>query len=142
MDGIERIRSGNKVIALVIRNGLKFDGPNNFLSEKEYQLQVGLHKCKSGHIFKPHIHKNISRIIKGTEEILYIKSGQILVEFYGDDLKKICESILEDGDIVHFIGGGHGINVLKDCVIFEVKQGPYSDRKKDKEYNEVGAEQI
>jgi mannose-6-phosphate isomerase-like protein (cupin superfamily) len=34
--------------------------------------------------------------------------------------------VLEAGDVILLIKGGHGFKVLEDLEMFEVKQGPYA----------------
>jgi len=36
------------------------------------------------------------------------------------------ETILETGDIVMLVNGGHGFSLLEDTILFEIKQGPYT----------------
>jgi len=134
MKGIEKIIWKENTLAIIIRNDVKVNGTNNFLSEKNYPLQIAVHKCEKGHIFKPHKHRAFERMIKITQEVLFIKNGKILVDFYNEKSEKIAERILNGGDVVFFIGGGHGIKVLEESEIFEVKQGPYINKETDKEF--------
>ena len=47
--------------------------------------------------------------------------------------KKIGSAILNSGDTVLLLTGGHGFNLLEDSKIIEVKQGPYGGVDEDKE---------
>jgi mannose-6-phosphate isomerase-like protein (cupin superfamily) len=60
-----------------------------------------------------------------TEEILFIRSGEVRVDFYDDNQQYIESHMVHSGDIVILKSGGHGFKVLERADIFEVKQGPY-----------------
>ena len=42
------------------------------------------------------------------------------------DREYLESRILESGDVILLIKGGHGFEVLEDLEMFEVKQGPYA----------------
>ena len=48
------------------------------------------------------------------------------VDFYLDNQELLDSKILEAGDVILLIKGGHGFKVLEDLEMFEVKQGPYA----------------
>jgi hypothetical protein len=64
---------------------------------------------------------------------LHIDLGKVEVEFYSENNQKITSKILNAGDTIVLIAGGHGFNVLEDSKIIEVKQGPYYGADEDKE---------
>jgi hypothetical protein len=48
------------------------------------------------------------------------------VDFF-DDGKVLLESkFITDGDVILLAAGGHGLEMLEDSEIIEVKQGPYA----------------
>ena len=61
-----------------------------------------------------------------TQETLFIRKGKLQVDFYREDQTFIESRILERGDVILLIKGGHGFKVLEDLEMFEVKQGPYA----------------
>ena len=71
------------------------------------------------------MHNPVERRTIGTQEVLFVKSGRIRVDFYslGQDFLESRE--LSGGDIILLAGCGHGIEVLDDATIVEVKNGPY-----------------
>ena len=89
-------------------------------------------KRPSGYEIKPHIHKKISKKIEFTQEVLFIKSGKLRVDFYNNEKQYLESKILIEGDVILLSEGGHGFKVIDECEIFEVKQGPY-DEINDKE---------
>ena len=64
-------------------------------------------------------------ITKGRQEVLYIKSGKVRVDFYDNDQVYLESRILFAGDVILLSDGGHGFKMLEPSEIIEVKQGPY-----------------
>ena len=60
-------------------------------------------------------------------EVLFIKSGSIELDFFGEEKNLLETRVLKKGDVVILMRGGHGIKVLENSEILEVKQGPYLD---------------
>jgi hypothetical protein len=60
-----------------------------------------------------------------TQEVLFIKRGKLRVDFYSDRQEYLDSRILESGDVILLITGGHGFEVLEEIEMIEVKQGPY-----------------
>ena len=64
--------------------------------------------------------------------LLIIKKGKLKVTFYDKNGKSInIQKILNTDDLIILFKGGHGFDVLEDCKIIEIKQGPYN-KKNDK----------
>jgi len=99
----------------------------NFITSGSENLEVGLMKHKQGKRIIPHIHMNIKREIYGTQEVIYIKEGKLLVEFYDDAKIKCGQIILEKEHIIVLTGGAHGFVMLEDTEMIEVKNGPYAN---------------
>lgn len=121
---IEKIVHDNIVIALIIYRSHKQNGIN-FLSPDNYSLQLGFMTRPKGYHVLPHIHNPIQRNTIGTQEVLFIKSGKIRIDFYSFEQVFMESRVLSSGDIVLLAGAGHGIEVLKKAVIVEVKNGPF-----------------
>lgn len=126
MNYTEEIIHNNKVIALIIYKGYKQDGVK-FFSPKEYLLQLGYMKHPEGYRVAPHTHNAIQRNTTGTQELFFIQSGEIRIDFYSQEHLFLESRKLSAGDIVLLVSGGHGLQVIKEAVIFEVKNGPYVD---------------
>ena len=132
----ETIEKNGKTYAIIVYSDTPVDNVKFFTSE-EHTLQVGVHNKEKNSTIQPHIHKDVLRTIKDTEEFLHIDKGKLLVEIFDETKKKIAEKILQEGDSILFIQGGHGFKMLEDTKIIEVKQGPYLGNKDDKERFEV-----
>lgn len=129
---IEKIEYEGKILALILRSGYEQNGVN-FITSEDNPLQLGVHKQKQGVKIKPHTHRNIPRTIDEVQEVLHIHYGEVEVEFYDAQGRKLRNAILNHGDTILLLSGGHGFNILKDSKIIEIKQGPYYGVGKDKE---------
>ena len=121
---IEEIISEEIIYAIIIRSNYSFDGIK-FFTNNDSPQQIGYMKRPKDYKILPHIHYKKPRVIDMTHEVLFIKSGKVKIIFY--DKKKIPkkETILEQGDVILLTNNGHGFEMLEDCEIIEVKQGPY-----------------
>ena len=127
---IEKILYKKKLFAIIIRAKYKRSGIN-FFTNPNSSFQSGFINYKKNHIITPHYHPKQKKIIYDTNEVLFVKKGEIRINFFNErNLKKILKSkILYKGDIVHILRGGHGFKVLKDVEMVEIKQGPYNFKK-------------
>jgi hypothetical protein len=60
-----------------------------------------------------------------TQEVLFIKSGQVRVDFYDDEQTYLQSRMLFAGDVILLANGGHGFEMIEPSEMIEVKQGPY-----------------
>jgi len=133
---IETIEYNNERLAYIIRKDIEVEEKEFFGSPDDF-LQVGYMNLKRGDILKPHIHKPQNKIITKNQEVLYIVSGKMKVNFYNRVPQKIVDIILTDGDLIVLSAGGHGFEFLEETKMIEVKQGPYTVRDNDKEILEI-----
>ena len=90
---IEKIEIDKKLYAIIIRSNYKKDGIE-FFTPGNFSQQLGYMKRPSGYEIKPHIHKKISKKIEFTQEVLFIKSGKLRVDFYNTEKKYIQSKII------------------------------------------------
>ncbi len=133
MSGVEVVEYNGEIIAIVVRSNYNPEGVN-FVTSKDSPLQLGIFCHKKNSEIKPHIHKEVEKVIKKTLEVLHIEYGRVSVDLYSSDGKKIKTITLNGGDNIMFVSGGHGIKILEDSKIIEIKQGPYYGVEVDKEY--------
>ena len=122
---IERITYNEQEIAIIIRKEFKKPGVH-FFTPNDYSQQLAYMAHPSGKKILPHIHKKNKREVLYTQETLIIKEGKLRVSFYSEDQKFLFNKILNAGDIILLIKGGHGFEVLEDIEMIEIKQGPYA----------------
>jgi hypothetical protein len=127
---IEKIRFNNLDYALIIRKGFKAT-ETTFFTESNEPMQLGVIKHKAGYIETPHTHRRIE-VKAEIQQMLYITSGKLAVDFFDDSGSKIGEVTLTVGDTILLMYGGHAIRVIEDVECLSVKQGPYVGIEKDK----------
>jgi mannose-6-phosphate isomerase-like protein (cupin superfamily) len=112
-------------LAIIVRSHFSEKGLN-FFTPNDYSQQLAFMSHPLGKEIQPHIHKKVQREVHFTQETLFIRKGKLQVDFYSDDQGFLDSRILEAGDVILLIKGGHGFKVLEDLEMFEVKQGPYA----------------
>ena len=116
---IQQITYHNQLLALIVSNhfnkpGIHFFTPNELSQQLAYmQHPVGK------------VHNPVLREVQYTQEVLFIKKGKLRVDFYNEQQEYLESHILEAGDVVLLVTGGHGFEVLEEIEMIEVKQGPY-----------------
>lgn len=130
------ISYGGRPIAHVFFHEITAEGVK-FLTPNTYTLQLGLIEHKAGKVVRDHIHRqDIKYNVDTTQEFLYIEKGKVKVKLYGPKWQKLETISLGTGDFILFVSGGHGLEVLDDCRIIEIKQGPYPGDDSAKIYKE------
>lgn len=125
MGNLIEIKKKDRLLAIIIKNDYKTDGVD-FITANELSQQVAYMHHPVGKQIVPHVHNMVQRSVIMTQEVLFIKKGKLRVDFY-DDYKDYLESIvLEAGDVILLVSGGHGFEVLEELEMIEVKQGPYA----------------
>ena len=135
---MEKIEYGGEAFALVVRHEYEREGVN-FLTSEQSSLQLGVLKHPRGSKIKPHIHKIHPETINEVQEVLHVEYGKLEAEFYERTGRKVGSTILNMGDTILLLSGGHGFNILEDSKIIEVKQGPYRGVEEDKERIQKGS---
>lgn len=128
---IEKIEKDGLTYAIIIFKEFKADGIQ-FFTEEHYSQQLGYMNRPKNYVIEPHIHKPAKKLVTITQEVLFIKSGRVKVDFFTPEKSYFTFRILEQGDTILLASGGHGFEMLEASEIIEVKQGPY-DGEKDKE---------
>lgn len=122
---IQQIIHNSKLLSVIIRrnfekNGIEFFTPNDFSQQLAYM------KRPKDYVIPPHVHNPVLREVQLTQEVLFIKSGRVRVDFYDDDKNYLESTTVEAGDVILLAHGGHGFEMLEESEIIEVKQGPYA----------------
>jgi hypothetical protein len=134
--GKEVIEKNGQIYSLVIRKSHRPDGVN-FMTPDDYTLQLGLIGHPAGQKIRDHVHNpDIHYNVDTTQEFLYVESGKIKATIYDNDWNTVQEVVLNAGDIILQVAGGHGFEVLEPCYLIEVKQGPFPGEKLMKFYRE------
>lgn len=121
---IEYIDLESIVLSIIIRSSFKSDGITFFTSDTDSQ-QLGYMNRPKDYVIAPHRHNLVPREVRYTQEVLFIKSGKVRVDFYSGDQAYVTSRVLYPGDVILLADGGHGFKMLEPSEIIEVKQGPY-----------------
>lgn len=135
------IKAGDSLLAIVIphdyhKRGISFFTPN------ELSQQLAYMEHPVGHDIAPHVHNPVRREVHYTQEVLVIRKGKLRVDFYDDDRIYIESHVLQEGDVILLISGGHGFKVLEDLEMFEIKQGPYAGEMDKTRFEGVSEENV
>ena len=85
-----------------------------------------------------HTHRPIERRINGTPEMLLVRRGQVEARIFDADRRLVAEPLLDEGDVILLVAGGHGFRMLEDTVLLEIKQGPYGGLDEKERFLEAG----
>ena len=111
--------------AIVIRADESVSGIE-FFSPADFSQQIGLMTRPAGYKVPAHVHNLVERKIEHTQEVLMIRRGSCEVILF-NELNVVSHNIvLKVGDVILLAHGGHEINMITECEILEVKQGPYA----------------
>lgn len=125
---VERIIDNGQLIAIIIRAEFQKDGIE-FFTPNEFSQQLAYMKHPPGHRITPHTHNRVDRNVQNTLETLFIRKGEVKIDFYSDKREFIGDRIVKTGDVVLLASGGHGFTMLQQSEMIEVKQGPYAGDK-------------
>jgi hypothetical protein len=121
---IEEVSFGGQLRALIVRR--EFSAPGvRFVTPNELAQQVGYMSHPTGHQILPHVHLEVPREVRSTQEVLILRKGRLRVDFYDDRRVRVESHTLEPGDLILLVSGGHGFEVLEACDLIEIKAGPY-----------------
>jgi len=120
----ESITYHGQLLAIIIWNQFNESGIH-FFTPNELSQQLAYMRHPVGKVIEPHVHNPVIREVQYTQEVLFIKKGKLRVDFYNNQQQYLESRILEAGDVILLVTGGHGFEVLEEIEMIEVKQGPY-----------------
>ena len=138
---LETIVHEGKTLAIVLRAGYREEGIRFFTSD-DFSQQLAYMNRPSGYLIPPHVHNPVQREVQYTNEVLFIKSGRVRVDFYTERQRYLESTVLERGDVVLLVVGGHGFEMLEASEIVEVKQGPYAGEADKTRFSGITAAQV
>lgn len=138
---VEQIIHNQILLSIIIRSNFQKDGIE-FFTPDNFSQQLGYMNRPSGYVIPPHVHNLVPREVILTQEVLYIKSGKVRVDFYSDDKIYLESRVVSAGDVVLLAQGGHGFEMLEPSEIIEVKQGPYCGEEDKVRFEPVDSEQL
>ena len=137
---MESITYHNQLLALIIYH--RFNEPGiHFFTPNELSQQLAYMHHPVGKVIQPHVHNPVPREVQYTQEVLFIKRGKLRVDFYSEQQQYLESRLLESGDVILLVTGGHGFEVLEEIEMIEVKQGPYVGEQDKTRFIGITAEQ-
>jgi hypothetical protein len=137
----EIIAKENLQFAIIIRSNYNKEGIQFFTKDNDSQ-QLGYMNRPEGYIISPHRHNLVAREVHLTQEVLFIKSGKVRVDFYDNQQNYVQSTILEKDDVILLADGGHGFKFLEHSEMIEVKQGPYCGEQDKVRFNPITEERV
>jgi len=134
--GKEIIAKNGRIFAIVIRSTFRPNGVN-FMTPDDYTLQLGLLGHDLPRKIKDHIHNPaIKYKVDTTQEFIYVERGKVKAVIYDMDWSTVREVVLNKGDIILHVYGGHGFEILEPSYLIEIKQGPFPGERIMKLYRD------
>jgi len=121
---VQQVMHGDQLLAIVISHHFSEPGIH-FFTPNELSQQLAYMKYAKGKVIPAHVHNPVHRDVFFTQEVLVIQQGKLRVDFYSDQRDYLESRVLQAGDVILLVTGGHGFEVLEDIEMIEVKQGPY-----------------
>jgi mannose-6-phosphate isomerase-like protein (cupin superfamily) len=121
---VENITAGGVLCAIIVRAEFREPGIKFFTTD-ELSQQLAFMRHPAGKLIPPHVHNPVPREVQFTQEVLLIRRGKLRVDFYDATENYLESRVLEAGDVILLVQGGHGFEVIEEVEMIEVKQGPY-----------------
>lgn len=136
VEGFEKVFSGNQLLAIIVKDNFNEKGPT-FFTDEEHAFQLAVHNVEKGKRYKAHISLPF-KTLEGLNpnKVYFMKKGKSKIDFYDNDGNGVGDVVLNQGDLILFINGGHGCDILDDSFMIELKQGPYRGVGEDKKFLE------
>ena len=138
---IKNITQGSETLAIIVRHSFTGEGIQ-FFTPDTFSQQLGYMNRPAGYEIAPHTHNAVPRMIEWTQEVLFIKSGRVRLDIYNQERNYLESHILVTGDFVLLAHGGHGLVMMEQSEIIEVKQGPYAGEADKNRFNKVDDDHI
>ena len=135
---IEKLVNKGEIISIIIRANYKSENIE-FFTPDDFSQQMAYMNREKDYVIPPHIHNPVKREVIYTQEVLFIKSGKVRVDYFDDDRNYLESRVLNQGDVVLLSGGFY---MIEDSEIIEVKQGPYSGDRDKTRFDPIAENQV
>ncbi|MDT8318760.1 MAG: hypothetical protein RQ824_12350 [bacterium] len=135
---IDKVICDGELQAIIISSSYKKEGIE-FFTPHDFSQQLAYMNRPKGYQIEPHIHNPVLREVHFTQEVLFIRSGKVKVDFYSQNQVFLESRTLVKGDVIMLASGGHGFTMLEPTEIIEVKQGPYAGDMDKKRFEGVAS---
>jgi hypothetical protein len=138
---IDRIFWNEICLSVIIKSDFTSNGITFFTGDNDSQ-QLGYMNRPKDYVIPPHRHNLVPREVHYTQEVLFIKSGKVRVDFFTNAQEYVTSRILHPGDVILLADGGHGFKMLEPSEIIEVKQGPYCGEQDKVRFQPIEESQV
>ncbi len=138
---VKTISYEGKVLAIIIRSNFFGEGIQ-FFTPQDFSQQLGYMNRPKGYKIPPHSHNEVKREVLLTNEVLFIKSGKVRIDFYQKNERYLESQLLMPGDVILLASESHGFEMLEPSEMIEVKQGPYAGENDKTIYSHLSPEKI
>jgi mannose-6-phosphate isomerase-like protein (cupin superfamily) len=138
---LQEVQYKDQLLAIIVSRYFQEPGIH-FFTPGELSQQLAYMRHPAGKIIPPHVHNPVLREVQYTQEVLFIRKGKLRVDFYNAQREYLESRILEPGDVILLIAGGHGFEVLEELEMVEVKQGPYVGEQDKTRFTGIALHQI
>lgn len=138
---IQTIEHDGYVLAIILPAKFEAEGIH-FFTPNDFSQQLAYMKRPTGYVVQPHVHNPVKREVEYTKEVLFIRSGSLRMDLYDDQQNYLQSRMLSAGDVVLLVRGGHGFEMMEECEIIEVKQGPYAGDKDKTRFTMITPDQL
>lgn len=138
---LEQIYHEGVILAILLRADYTQQGIS-FFTPDTFSQQLGYMQRPEGYSVPPHDHNPVPRTIEWTQEVLIIKSGKVRLDLYDPKRNYLESRVLGPGDVVLLAHGGHGLVMLEQSEIIEVKQGPYAGEADKTRFNPIAEDRV
>jgi mannose-6-phosphate isomerase-like protein (cupin superfamily) len=138
---VETVRHLDQTIGIIIRANYHSDGIE-FFTPSMFSQQLGYMNRPTGYVIPPHVHNPVQRDVMWTQEVLFIRSGKLRVDFFTDGKHYLESRVLTAGDVILLAAGGHGSEMLEPTEMIEVKQGPYCGDQDKTRFDPIEKQQV
>src|SRR5713226_675838 len=105
-DAIEHIFDKEQLLAIIVSK--RFDEPGiHFFTPNDLSQQLAYMQYPKGKSIPAHVHNPVHRQIIYTQETLFVRRGKLRVDFYNSQREYVSSNVLEAGDVLLLIAGGH-----------------------------------
>ena len=105
---VEYIEFKKEKYAVVVRYNYE-NKPIDLFTDNDNEFQMGMFTKDTGYRVEPHKHICDPFKIQLVQEFILVKNGKLKMEFFSSEGKKYNETILNAGDSVLTMKGGHSI---------------------------------
>ena len=115
---VESIKDKDNLLAIIISHGYREPGIH-FFTPDDLSQQLAFMRHPVGKVVFPHVHNSIPREVHYTQEVLFIRKGKLRIDFYNNNKDYLESRVLQEGDAILLVSGGHGFEVLEELEMIE-----------------------